>query len=82
LSETDFRADEAVLKQSHPTLCVVGLPEGGSKMRTLIFSIVLLAVAAAGFYTLVSASIAASRDTKAATFAERFDAALPSHNGR
>lgn len=51
-------------------------------MRTLIFSIVLLAVAAAGFYTLVSASIAASRDTKAASFAERFDAALPSHNGR
>ena len=50
-------------------------------MRTLILSIVLLAVAAAGFYTLVSASIAASRDTKAATFSERFDAAIPSYKG-
>jgi hypothetical protein len=43
-------------------------------MRTLILSIALLAVAGAGFYT-VSASIAASRDSKAATFSERFDAA-------
>jgi hypothetical protein len=51
-------------------------------MRTLIFSIALLAVACAGFYTFVSASIAASRDSKAATFAERFDAALPSHKAR
>ena len=49
-------------------------------MRTLILSIVLLAVAAAGFYTLVSASIAASRDTKAATFSERFDA-VPAYRG-
>ena len=51
-------------------------------MRTLIFTIVLLAAASAGFYTLISASIAASRDTKAATFSERFAAALPSSNGR
>ena len=51
-------------------------------MRTLIFSIVLLAVASAGFYSLISASIAASRDTKAATFSERFDAVYPSYNGR
>jgi hypothetical protein len=43
-------------------------------MRTLILSIALLAVAGAGFYT-VSASIAAARDSKAATFSERFDAA-------
>ena len=50
-------------------------------MRALIFSIALLAVAGAGFYT-VTASIAASRDSKAATFAERFDAALPSHKAR
>lgn len=47
-------------------------------MRGLILSIVLLAVACAGFYTFISASIAASRDTKAATFSERFDAAFPS----
>jgi hypothetical protein len=47
-------------------------------MRSLIFSIVLLAAAATGFYTFISASIAASRDTKAASFAERFDAVHPS----
>ena len=41
-------------------------------MRNLIFSAVLLAVAAVGFHALISASIAASRDARAATFAERF----------
>ncbi|MFO1111466.1 MAG: hypothetical protein U1E61_20015 [Bradyrhizobium sp.] len=50
-------------------------------MRRLTLSIILLAVACAGSYMLISASIAASRDTKAATFSERFDAAFPS-NGR
>ena len=49
-------------------------------MRILILSIVSLAVAAAGFYALVSASIAASRDTKAASFSERFDA-VPAYKG-
>jgi hypothetical protein len=47
-------------------------------MRNLIFSAVLLAVAAVGFHALISASIAASRDAKAATFAERFAPALTS----
>jgi hypothetical protein len=41
-------------------------------MRTLIFGAILLAVAAPGFYTLISSSLAAVRDTKAATFSERF----------
>ena len=41
-------------------------------MRTLIFGAILLAVAAAGFHTLISSSIAAARDAKAATFSERF----------
>jgi hypothetical protein len=41
-------------------------------MRTLIFGVVLLAVAAAGFHTLISSSLAAARDARAATFAERF----------
>jgi hypothetical protein len=45
-------------------------------MRNLIFSVVLLAVAAVGFHTLLSASLAAARDAKAATFAERFDPVL------
>jgi hypothetical protein len=47
-------------------------------MRRLIFSTIIgLAVATVGLYA-VSASIAASRDTKAATFSERFAAAMPS----
>jgi len=41
-------------------------------MRSLIFSAVLLAVAAVGFHALISGSLAAARDVKAATFAERF----------
>jgi hypothetical protein len=41
-------------------------------MRTLIFGAILIAVAAAGFNTLISASLAAARDAKAATFSERF----------
>jgi hypothetical protein len=41
-------------------------------MRTLIFGAILIAVAAAGFQTLISSSLAAARDAKAATFFERF----------
>jgi hypothetical protein len=45
-------------------------------MRTLVFGAILLAVAAAGFHTLISSSLAAARDAKAATFSERFDPVL------
>jgi len=48
-------------------------------MRTLIFGAILLAVAAAGSYSLISSSLAASRDAKAATFAERFAPVLRPH---
>ena len=41
-------------------------------MRGLIFGAILLAVAAAGFHTLISSSLATARDAKAATFSERF----------
>jgi hypothetical protein len=41
-------------------------------MRNLIFGVVLLAVAAAGFHVLISSSLAAARDSRAATFSERF----------
>jgi hypothetical protein len=41
-------------------------------MRTLIFGTVLLAVAVAGFHTLISSSLAAARDAMAATLSERF----------
>jgi hypothetical protein len=45
-------------------------------MRTLIFGAILLAVAAAGFHTLISSSLAAAQNAKAATFSERFAPAL------
>jgi hypothetical protein len=41
-------------------------------MRTLIFGAILLAVAAVGFHTPISSSVAAVRDARAATFSERF----------
>jgi hypothetical protein len=41
-------------------------------MRALVFGAVLIAVAAAGFHTLISSSLAAARDARAATFSERF----------
>ena len=41
-------------------------------MRTVIFGAILLAVAAAGFHTFISSSLAGARDARAATFAERF----------
>jgi hypothetical protein len=43
-------------------------------MRTVIFGAVLIAVASMGFYTLISSSLTAARDAKAASFSERFDA--------
>jgi hypothetical protein len=45
-------------------------------MRTLIFGAILIAVAAAGFHNLISSSLAAAREAKAATFSERFAPAL------
>ncbi|MFY9952974.1 hypothetical protein [Bradyrhizobium sp.] len=41
-------------------------------MRSLVFGAILVAVAAVGFHTLISASLAAARDAKAATFSQRF----------
>jgi len=40
-------------------------------MRTLIFDAVLVAIASIGFHALISASLAAARDAKPATFSER-----------
>jgi hypothetical protein len=47
-------------------------------MRSAIFAVVLLAVASLGINALISASLAAARDAKAATFSERFAPALTS----
>ncbi|MGY8661083.1 hypothetical protein Q3C01_01780 [Bradyrhizobium sp. UFLA05-109] len=41
-------------------------------MRRLVFAAALLAVAAVGFHSFIAASLAAAREAKAATFAERF----------
>jgi hypothetical protein len=41
-------------------------------MRTLIFGAALITVAAAGFHTLIAASLDAARDARPATFSERF----------
>jgi len=48
-------------------------------MRGMIFGVVLIAVVAAGSYTLISSSLAAARDSKAATFSERFAPVLKPH---
>jgi hypothetical protein len=45
--------------------------EEGS-MRTLIFGAALITVAAAGFHTLIAASLDAARDARPASFSERF----------
>lgn len=50
-------------------------------MRTLIFGIVLLAVASTGFHYFLSASLVVARDAKAATFSERFAPVLKSTAG-
>jgi hypothetical protein len=41
-------------------------------MRTLIFGAALITVAAAGFHTLIAASLDAARDARPASFSERF----------
>ncbi len=47
-------------------------------MRNVIFAVLLLAVASIGFHALISGSLAAAREARAATFAERFAPALAS----
>ncbi|MGH8335532.1 MAG: hypothetical protein ACRETL_01610 [Gammaproteobacteria bacterium] len=46
-------------------------------MRKAIFGAVLLAAASIGFYVTISASLANARDTRAATFADRFAPVMP-----
>lgn len=45
-------------------------------MRSLIFGVVLVALATIGFSSFISAALSAARDAKAATFSERFAPAL------
>jgi hypothetical protein len=53
----------------------VSKPIEEGSMRRLVFGTVLLAIASVGSYALITASLAAARDAKAATFSERFAAA-------
>ena len=52
-------------------------------MRSLIFSVTLLAVGSLGFYAMISGSWASTRHAKTLTFEERFAPALalPGMNG-
>ena len=43
-----------------------------SSRLLLVFGVILVTVAAIGFHTLISSSLAAARDARAATFSERF----------
>lgn len=45
-------------------------------MRRFVFAAALLAVVSVGFHAFISASLAAAREAKAATFSERFAPAL------
>lgn len=72
MSEIIFRADETVLKQSHPINRGIELTQEAN-MRRMVFAIALLAVASVG----ISASFAAVHQARTLTFAERFAPALP-----
>ena len=73
LSETIFAPREAVLKHG-PSICWGVKPIEEGSMRRLVFGTLLLAIASVGSYALITASLAAARDAKAATFSERFAA--------
>ena len=45
-------------------------------MRRLAFAAAVLAVVSVGFHSFISASLAAARDARTITFAERFAPAL------
>jgi hypothetical protein len=72
VNETHSQDREAFLKQSRPTFGLSLTPTREREMRTLILGVILLTVAAALFHVLISSSLAAARDAKAATFSERF----------
>ena len=64
----------------HPTFQPQYVPEE-IKMRSLIFGALLLAAGSLLFHGLISASLAAAREGKPATFAERFAPVLkPTQN--
>jgi hypothetical protein len=52
-------------------------------MRSLIFSVTLLAVGSLGYYAMISGSLASTRHARTLTFEERFAPALtlPGMNG-
>ena len=72
VNETLCLDREAFLKQSRLSFRLRLTPIRERQMRSMIFGVILIAVAAAGFHILISSSLAAARDSKAATFSERF----------
>ena len=50
-------------------------------MRSLVFGIILLAVATVMFNLMISTSLVAARDAKGPTFSERFAPVLKSTSG-
>jgi hypothetical protein len=66
--DTTFRARRRIFLVR---LCDLHTPHKEGGMRTLVFGAVLLALASVGFNTLITSSLAAARDAKAATFSER-----------
>jgi hypothetical protein len=71
VNEAFCGAHEAFLKQSRLTLSRAKAHKG-ARNAYQDFRPHLIAVAAAGFLTLISSSLAAARESKAATFSERF----------
>ena len=77
VNEALWRRDEVGLKQIRSYALEESRTQEGD-MRKLIFGFLLIAIASIGFYSLISASLAAARDARPATFAERFAPALKS----
>ena len=77
MNETLWGSDEVWRKQIRSLAQKESSTQEGG-MRKMIFGFALIAVASIGFYSLISASLAAARDARPATFAERFAPALKS----
>ena len=79
VNETICRIREAFLKQSSLKMATRPTLTRERQMRSFIFGVILVAVAAVGFHTFLSSSLAAARDAKAATFSERFAPVIKPH---
>ena len=81
LNETVLTWREKLLKRNHRIPSVAERPYEEGGMRTVIFGAILLAIASAVFHNLISTSLVAAQEAKAATFSERFAPCLKSTAG-